>query len=81
MWVCEIMDDKEELIKELQWVKYRIRMLELIEEKLLLMRNLVEIARDNELNENEVRKINEKIEKLIRDINALDEESREDYIY
>jgi chorismate mutase len=75
------MDDKEDLTKELQWVKYRIQILDMIEERLLIMRQLAEVVRDNKLNENEIREINQRIEKLVNEINALDEESREDYIY
>ncbi|WP_127836699.1 hypothetical protein [Clostridium prolinivorans] len=71
------MDEKEELIQELQRVKYRIQILDMIEERLLIMRQLAEIARDNKFNENEIREINQRIEKLVNEINALDEESRE----
>ena len=42
------MDEREVLIQELkaelQWVKYRTRMLDIIEEKLLKMRKRAEIA-------------------------------------
>ncbi|SKA73549.1 hypothetical protein SAMN05428976_101240 [Clostridium sp. USBA 49] len=71
------MDEKEELIQELQRVKYRIQILDMIEERLLIMRQLAEVVRDNKLNENKIREINQRIEKLVNEINSLDEESRE----
>ncbi|WP_143327664.1 hypothetical protein [Clostridium sp. USBA 49] len=75
--MCEYMDEKEELIQELQRVKYRIQILDMIEERLLIMRQLAEVVRDNKLNENKIREINQRIEKLVNEINSLDEESRE----
>ena len=38
---------KQELKSELQWVKYRIRMLDIIEEKLLQMRNVAQVAKES----------------------------------
>ena len=55
---------KQELKSELQWVKYRIRMLDIIEEKLVWMRNMAEVVKEGSLSEDEVELINEKINNL-----------------
>ncbi|GEQ20116.1 hypothetical protein CBU02nite_06220 [Clostridium butyricum] len=70
------MAEKEELKQELQWVKYRIRMLDIIEEKLVQMRNMAEVVKKGSLSEDEVESINEKINNLAEQARALDEESR-----
>lgn len=67
---------KQELQSELQWVKYRMRMLDIIEEKLVQMRNLAEVAKEGNLSVDEVKSINEKINNLAEQVRALDEESR-----
>lgn len=62
------MDEKEEfkqeLEAELQWVKYRVRMLGIIEEKLLLMRKMAEAAKEQNLREDEIRDLNNEINNL-----------------
>ena len=67
---------KQELKSELQWVKYRIRMLDIIEEKLMQMRNMAEVAKEGNLSEDEVKSINAEINDLAEQARALDEESR-----
>ncbi len=72
------MDEREELKQELksklQWAKYR--MLDIIEEKLVKMRNMAEIAKEGDLSVDEVESINEEINNLAQQDRALDEESR-----
>ena len=51
---------KQELKAELQWVKYRIRMLDIIEEKLLKIRKMAEIANKENLSEEKIEAINVK---------------------
>lgn len=74
------MDEREELKQELklelQWVKYRIRMLDIIEEKLVKMRNMAEVAKERNLSADEVESINTEINNLAEQVRALDEESR-----
>ena len=67
---------KEELKSELQWVKYRIRMLDIIEEKLVQMRNMAEVAKEGNLSVDEVKAMNTEINNLAEQARALDEESR-----
>lgn len=67
---------KQELIEELQWVKYRIRMLDIIETKLVQMRTMAENAKEENLTENEVEQINREISNLAEQVKALDEESK-----
>lgn len=67
---------KQELKSELQWVKYRIRMLDIIEEKLVQMRNMAEVAKERNLSEDEVESINTQINNLAEQARAIDEESR-----
>lgn len=74
------MDEREELKQklksELQWVKYRIRILDIIEEKLVQMRNMTEVAKEGNLSEYEIKDISTEINNLAEQVRALDEESR-----
>ena len=63
---------KQELKSELQWVKYRIRMLDIIEEKLVQMRNMAEVAKEGNLSEDEVNAINAQINNLAEQARAID---------
>lgn len=69
------MDDKEELIKELQWVKYRIQLLNMIEERLLIMRQLAVEAFENDLSKAEREEIGRQIQKLQQEIMLLEMEN------
>lgn len=73
-------EEKEELLKklkiELEWIKYRIKMLDRIEEKLYQMKGIAIDARDNKIKEAEKKEMNEKLKKLQEDINAIEEESK-----
>lgn len=67
---------KQELEQELYWVKYRQNMLDIIEEKLLEMKKLIERAKQDNLMEEELEVLNTKINNLAIQIKALDGESR-----
>jgi hypothetical protein len=74
------MEEKDELIRELEqellWVKYRQRMLDIIENKLLEMRGLAEMAMEGKLGEEELQDLNVRINDLLDQVKALDGESR-----
>ncbi|GEA29281.1 hypothetical protein [Clostridium diolis] len=74
------MDEREELIHqlkaELQWIKYRMRMLDIIEEKLLQMRMMTETAKELNLSAEEINFLNIEIHNLEKKVKALDSESR-----
>jgi len=75
-----IMNEREELEKklkeELQWIKYRQRMLDVIEEKLIEMKNIAEQAKEKSLTEIELRKLNIELNNLSEQVKAIDSESR-----
>lgn len=74
------MEEREELRKELEeelrWIKYRQRMLDIIEDKLLQMRKLVKKAENDNVTAEELKEINARINNLAIQIEALDSESR-----
>jgi hypothetical protein len=74
------MDEKEELKQkleqELQWVQYRQKMLDIIEEKLLQMKLLAEQAKQDNLTARELEALNARINDLAAQVRALDTESR-----
>ncbi|WP_039655908.1 hypothetical protein [Clostridium tyrobutyricum] len=70
------MDEKKQLKQELQWVKYRIHILDIIQEKLILMRNMTDKARTSNLSTMEIQELNYKINSLAIQVRALDEESK-----
>jgi flagellin-like hook-associated protein FlgL len=74
------MDEKEELKqeleKELQWVQYRQKMLDIMEEKLLQMKQLAEQAKQGNLTAGEIEALNARINDLAAQVRALDSESR-----
>lgn len=67
---------KEELDQELEWVKYRQKMLDIMQGKLLQMRELAEQAKQENLTAGELESINTKINNLVAQVRALDSESR-----
>ncbi|WP_279146582.1 hypothetical protein [Clostridium tyrobutyricum] len=71
------MNEKEQLNQELQWVKYRIHILDVIKEKLVLMRSSADKARTSNLSTVEIYELNCKINSLAIQVKALDEESKE----
>ena len=71
------MPDNADYIKEkLEWVKYRLAMLDIIEGKLKQMRDLAEYARDNLLSELEKAEMNTRLNRLGKDVTELDDQSR-----
>jgi coenzyme F420-reducing hydrogenase delta subunit len=70
------MDEKEELKQELQWVQYRQKMLNIIEEKLLQMRLLSEQAKVGNLSSKELEVLNSSLKNLAEQVRAIDSESR-----
>lgn len=68
--------DEEEMKDELAWVKYRISILDKIEEKLIRMRNIVEKAKSENLSRDEIKRLNDELANLSSQVKALDEESR-----
>ncbi|ERK31593.1 hypothetical protein [Clostridium intestinale] len=67
---------KKKLEEELKWVIYRQKMLDIIEEKLLKMKELATKAKDDNITSEELKNIQMNIDKLATQIKALDEESR-----
>ena len=74
------MNEKEELKKELeqelQLVQYRMKMLDIIEEKLMQMRQLAEKAKQENLTPVEIEALNSRLNDLAKQVMALDGESR-----
>ena len=74
------MDDKEqlkqELQEELQWVKYRQKMLDIIEDKLLEMREIAEQAKQSYITSAQQKALNARINNLAAQVRAIDSESR-----
>lgn len=67
---------KQELDQELEWVKYRQKMLDIMQGKLLQMRELAEQAKQENLTAEELESINTKINNLVVQVRAIDSESR-----
>lgn len=74
------MDEREELKQELEYelqlVQYRMKMLDVIEEKLLKMRKIAELIKEGNLTEAEIEKLNIEINILAAQVKAIDGESR-----
>ena len=67
---------KQELERELQWIRYRQKMLDIMEHKLLQMRQLTEQAKQNNFTQEELEAINVRLNELVAQVRALDSESR-----
>ncbi|WP_017211325.1 hypothetical protein [Clostridium beijerinckii] len=67
---------KQELTNELELVKYRIKMLDIMEEKLLNMEEIAERIRKEKLSLDEVNILNSKLNDLALQVKAIDGESR-----
>ncbi|AKN33930.1 hypothetical protein Ccar_25115 [Clostridium carboxidivorans P7] len=65
----------QQLQEKLEWVKYRLKMLDIIERKLYEMKEIAENA-SNDIGINERIELNKKVKYLESQVNALDEESR-----
>lgn len=62
--------------EELQLVRYRVRMLDIMEQKLLEMRKLATHAKDNLLSFEEIKIINNRLNELMKQVKCIDEESK-----
>lgn len=69
---------EEELKQELQWIHYRQKMLNIIEDKLLEMREVAEMAKNNNFTKEELGEMNIKLNDLGLQIRALNAESEKD---
>jgi uncharacterized protein (UPF0218 family) len=74
------MDEKEELKQELeqklQWVRYRQKMLDSMEEKLLEMKQIAEKAKKGNLSLTDLETMNYRLNNLAEQIRAIDSKSR-----
>jgi hypothetical protein len=68
--------DENYLKQKLEWVKYRLGRLDLIETKLTEMRQLAEYARGNKLSTKQIKAINDKLHKFQEEVIKMDEQSR-----
>ncbi|SKC55801.1 hypothetical protein [Maledivibacter halophilus] len=68
--------NKDLLEEKLKWVKYRLEILDKIENKLKEIKTLAQYAKNNNLNSTQIKEINSKINILNEEILKLDEESR-----
>ena len=67
---------KQELQQELKWVKYRLQMLDLIQHKLLEMKEIGESVKQGNISSEELKILNAKFNSLDMQVKALDGESR-----
>jgi hypothetical protein len=67
---------KVKLEQELQWVKYRQRMLDIMEGKLFQIKELAEQAKEGNFTAVELEALNVKINNLATQVIAIDSESR-----
>lgn len=66
---------KEEMKQELERVKYRTEILDLIEEKLFKMRALAQRVVDEDLSDEETEEMNQQVQFLDQEIKLLNSES------
>ncbi|KPU26271.1 hypothetical protein TR13x_10825 [Caloranaerobacter sp. TR13] len=72
-----MVNNNEEYLKgKLEWVKYRIAMLDKMEQKLREMKKLVQYVKNNDLDEEEIKEINVKLNRLKDEIVQMDEKSK-----
>lgn len=76
MWRDEKKELRDELELELQWVQYRMKMLNIIEAKLLQMREIAVKVNTENCNSEELETINDNINYLAAQVRAIDTESR-----
>ncbi|WP_271812000.1 hypothetical protein [Clostridium beijerinckii] len=69
---------EEELKQELQWINCRQKMLNIIEDKLLEMREVAEMAKNNNFTKEELEEMNIKLNNLAMQIRTLNAESEKD---
>lgn len=67
---------KQELEQELLWVQYRQKMLNIIEDKLLQMRELAVEAKQDNLTVGELEELNARLNYFVTQVRSIDVESR-----
>jgi hypothetical protein len=67
---------KQGLESELEWVQYRLKILDIIDGKLLQMKKLAEQAKEKSVSPKEIEVLNTMLNNLAAQVNALDSESR-----
>lgn len=70
--------ESKELKQELQWIQYRQKILNIIEDKLVEMRKVAEMAKNNKFTKEELVEMNIKLNDLAMQIRALNAESEKD---
>jgi len=69
-------NQKLRLLQELQWVKYRQEMLDIIDGKLLQMREIAERVQIDNLSPEMLENLQDQINKMAIQVKELDEDSR-----
>lgn len=69
-------ENKDFLEEKLKWVKYRLEIIDKIENKLKEMKMLAEYVKNNNLSSIQIKDINEKINILKQEVLKLDKESK-----
>lgn len=69
-------DDELYLEQKLQWVKYRLEMLDEIEARLTEMRSIAVLAENSDMAQSTRQRLNERFHLLEREVHQLDEKSR-----
>ena len=66
---------KEQLQEQLEKVKQRLQILDMIEEKLFQMKELAQRVIDEDLSDNEIQDINNEVQNLGQQVKLLDSEA------
>jgi hypothetical protein len=66
---------KEQLQEQLEKVKQRLQILDMIEEKLFQMKELAQRVIDEDLSDNEIQDINNEVQNLGQQVKLLDREA------
>ena len=67
--------ERQKLVDQLEKVKFRLEILDMIEEKLLKMKDLAQRVLDEDLTDKEISKINAEVKNLGEQVGLLDSES------
>lgn len=65
---------KKQLIEQLKKVNMRLQILDIIENKLLKMKNLAQRVVEEDLTEKEIEEINKQVQELVAEVDLLDSE-------
>ena len=68
---------KKELIEQLQKVNMRLQILDMIENKLLKMKELAGRVVEEDLTEKKIEDINKQVQELVAEVDLLDSEPKE----